>query len=186
MGNLHSARRLLTNFRNRSVVFSTRTLLNEKKTLIISFEIEFGKGGTIGFRSVIDLSAANRELTVQEYDQLYTQSQRKLVAHQKSVEGFIRVFDETIAWAKQPTRSFNLSSNVGHNPFFIHGSQSTKEIRLEFFGRGINDVVIGFDHSKGTLTDDAFTRLNDLRDCLIEHQDSVNELSIYKMLSSKQ
>ena len=185
MALIFAARRLIPSFRSRSVVYHTRTTVSDSQSLVTFVNLEFMNGGTIGIRTVIDMSQNKRPMTNEQFDAFYTQSAAKLTAHLKSVQGFIRVFDEIIHWAEKGDNQFHIASNYGFNPLFAHGTRMNKEIKVEFFGRNTFDISFNFDTTKPELIAEGLSRLESVRSCLVEYFEKIKDLDIWAIINNK-
>lgn len=171
MNNLFAERRLVSSFRKRSVVFTAKAMVNEKNVFLTKMELEFGVNGSIGLKTVIPLSPVTSAKGNEAYVQELTSANEKYTAHLKTVNEYIRLFDETIDWVKDPVRRFHLTTTMGFNPLFIHGSYADKEARIEVFGRATRDLNLGFELGSPTLLSLGVQRMDDIRECLIEYRD---------------
>lgn len=178
MRHIFAERRLLGSFRNRTVACCNRSSVNEKNVFMTQIDLEFGSNGAIGLKTVIALNPVITAKGNEAYVAQLTSVKEKMSAHLKTVEDYIRLFDETIAWVNNPERRFNLVTSLGYNPLVIHGSWTDKEVRIEVFGRNIFNLNLGFEVGSQGHTAHGVQRLNDIRECLVEYRDEFGAIEI--------
>lgn len=183
MQTLFAERRLVASFRNRSVVFTMRGLVNEKNVLITRMELEFGTNGSIGLKTVVPLNAVIMAKGNEVYVSQLAVVNEKCSAHLKTVNEYIRLFDETIAWLQAPGRRFNLTTTLGFNPLFIHSGWSDKEAKIEVFGRSTRELNLGFEVGTPDQLSQGLQRLNDIRECLVEYRDKFGAVAISSLVN---
>ena len=180
---IFAERKLIPSFRNRSVVFNALIAHRGKNVLFTQVNLEFGHNGYIGLRTIVNLNPLSRakdpDIKKAEYDSVA----EKLLAHYKTVNEHIRLFDDTIKWVRDPEHRFNLASTTGFNPLFIHGSRSEEEIKIEVFGRNTQDLNLGFENNNKDHIADGINRLTDLRNALITYRDAFQTMDLASLIS---
>jgi hypothetical protein len=170
MRTLFAERRLVSSFRSRSVVFTMRGSVNEKNVFLTKLDLEFGTNGSIGLKTIIPLNGLTTAKGSAELKAVYKSIVEKFDAHLKTVDDYIRLFNETVAWLQAPDRRFNLAATVGFNPLFIHGNLGEKEAKIEVFGRSTRELNLGFEIGTPEQLAQGIQRLDDILDCLVEYR----------------
>lgn len=183
MRHIFAERRLLTSFRNRTVACCNRSSINEKNVFMTQIDLEFGSNGTIGLKTVVALNPVMAVRGLEAYLEQLAPVKDKLAAHLKTVEEYIRLFDETIDWVNNPERRFNLVTTLGYNPLIIHGTYSDRDVKIEVFGRNIFNLNLGFEVGTPGQLAYGVQRLNDLRDCLVEYRDAFAAIEIEQYIN---
>lgn len=178
MRHIFADRRLLSSFRNRTVACCQRSSVNEKNVFMTQIDLEFGSNGAIGLKTVVTLNPVIAAQGLEAYVEQLALVKEKLTAHLKTVEEYIRLFDETIAWVNNPERRFNLVTTLGYNPLVIHSTYSDRDVKIEVFGRNIFNLNLGFEVGSPGQVAYGVQRLNDIRDCLVEYRDEFGAIEI--------
>lgn len=185
MRHIFAERRLLSSFRNRTVACCNRSSVNEKNVFMTQIDIEFGSNGTIGLKTVVALNPIIMAQGNEAYVTQLTSVKEKMSAHLKTVEEYIRLFDETIAWVNDPERRFNLVTSLGYNPLIIHGTWSERDVKIEVFGRNLFNLNLGFETGGPGQTAYGVQRLNDIRECLVEYRDEFSAIEIEHYINKR-